>query len=31
VRGVSSGQMPHFGNMLTPEQIRAITDYERGL
>jgi mono/diheme cytochrome c family protein len=31
VRGISSGRMPHFGSMLTPEQIRAIVDYERGL
>ena len=30
-RGVSSGRMPHFSDMLTAEQIRAIVDYERGL
>jgi mono/diheme cytochrome c family protein len=31
VRGVSHGIMPHFENMLTPEQIQAVVDYERGL
>lgn len=31
VRGVSSGRMPHFGDMLSPEQIQAIVDYERSL
>lgn len=31
VRGISSGRMPHFGEMLTPEQIQAIVDYERSL
>ncbi len=31
VRGISKGVMPHFENMLTPEQIQAIVDYERGL
>jgi mono/diheme cytochrome c family protein len=31
VRGISSGRMAHFGSMLTPEQIQAIVDYERGL
>lgn len=31
VRGVSKGAMPFFGNMLTPEQIKAVVDYERGL
>lgn len=30
-RGISKGVMPHFGNMLTPEQIQAIVDYERSL
>lgn len=30
-RGISSGRMPHFGDMLTDEQIRAIVDYERTL
>lgn len=30
-RGISSGRMPHFGNVLTKEQIQAIVDYERGL
>jgi mono/diheme cytochrome c family protein len=31
VRGISSGRMPHFGKMLTPDQITAIVDYERSL
>ena len=30
-RGIASGRMPYFGNMLTPEQIQAVVDYERGL
>lgn len=30
-RGVSSGRMPHFENMLTPEQIAAVVAYERSL
>ena len=31
VRGISKGAMPHFSGMLSPEQIQAIVDYERGL
>jgi mono/diheme cytochrome c family protein len=31
VRGVSHGIMPHFGDLLTPEQIKAVVDYERSL
>ena len=31
VRGVSEGVMPYFENMLTPEQIQAVVDYERTL
>lgn len=31
VRGISSGRMAHFGDILTKEQIKAIVDYERGL
>ncbi len=31
VGGFSDGNMPYFGQVLTPEQIRAIVDYERGL
>ena len=31
VRGISSGRMPHFGQVLTREQIEAIIEYERGL
>ena len=31
VRGVSHGIMPHFSQMLTPEQIKAVVDYERSL
>jgi mono/diheme cytochrome c family protein len=30
-RGISSGRMPHFGQLLTPKQIEDIVDYERGL
>lgn len=30
-RGISKGAMPHFGDMLTAEQIQAIVDYERRL
>lgn len=30
-RGISDGAMPHFGNLLTAQQIAAIVDYERGL
>jgi mono/diheme cytochrome c family protein len=30
-RGISSGRMPHFGNVLSKEQIQAIVDYERSL
>lgn len=30
-RGVSSGRMPHFENVLTPEQIEAVVAYERSL
>ena len=30
-RGISSGRMPHFGDLLTEDQIRAIVDYERSL
>jgi mono/diheme cytochrome c family protein len=31
VRGISSGRMPHFGNILSADQIRAIVEYERSL
>jgi mono/diheme cytochrome c family protein len=31
VLGYESGGMPFFGNMLTPEQIRAVVEYERSL
>jgi mono/diheme cytochrome c family protein len=31
VRGQSHGLMPHFEDILSPEQIQAIVDYERGL
>ncbi|HUQ62977.1 MAG TPA: c-type cytochrome [Acidimicrobiales bacterium] len=31
VRGQSKGVMPHFGDMLTAEQIKAVVDYERTL
>ncbi len=30
-RGISDGAMPHFGNMLSAQQIAAIVNYERGL
>lgn len=30
-RGISDGAMPHFGNLLTAQQIAAIVDYERSL
>ncbi len=30
-QGQGSGRMPGFGQLLTPEQINAIVDYERGL
>lgn len=30
-RGVGTGRMPGFSRMLTPEQIRAIVEYERSL
>jgi len=30
-RGISSGRMPHFGSVLTKDQIQSIVDYERGL
>ncbi|MDQ3897578.1 MAG: cytochrome c [Actinomycetota bacterium] len=30
-RGMSSGRMPYFGDMLTAEQIKAIVEYERTL
>ena len=30
-RGISSGRMPHFGAVLTKEQIEAIMEYERSL
>jgi mono/diheme cytochrome c family protein len=30
-RGISSGRMPHFGDMLTEDQIKAVVDYERTL
>lgn len=30
-RGISSGRMPHFGQVLTDDQIRAIVEYERSL
>jgi mono/diheme cytochrome c family protein len=30
-RGIASGRMPYFGNMLTEDQIKAIVDYERTL
>ena len=29
IRGISSGRMPHFGAVLTEEQIEAIMAYER--
>ena len=31
VRGISKGVMPHFNEMLSDTQIKAIVDYERGL
>jgi mono/diheme cytochrome c family protein len=31
VRGISSGRMPHFGNILTKQQIDAIIEFERSL
>jgi len=31
IRGISSGRMPHYGNLLTPKQIAEIVDYERSL
>jgi mono/diheme cytochrome c family protein len=31
VRGISSGRMAHFGNILSKKQIDAIIDFERGL
>lgn len=31
IRGISSGRMPHFGAVLTKEQIDAIMEYERSL
>ncbi len=31
VRGISKGVMPHFSQMLSDTQIKAIVDYERGL
>jgi len=31
VRGISSGRMPHFGAVLTKQQIEAIMTYERSL
>ena len=31
VRGISSGRMPYFVNMLTEKQIKAIVAYERSL
>jgi mono/diheme cytochrome c family protein len=31
VRGISSGRMPHFGTILTKDQIDAIVAYERSL
>lgn len=30
-QGISEGVMPFFANILTPEQIEAVVDYERGL
>jgi len=30
-RGISDGAMPHFGNMLSAQQIAEIVDYERSL
>jgi mono/diheme cytochrome c family protein len=31
VRGISSGRMPHFGKILSANQISEIVDYERSL
>lgn len=31
VRGISKGAMPHFKDILTPEQIEAVVAYERSL
>ena len=31
LRGISSGRMPHFGAVLTKDQIEAIMAYERSL
>jgi mono/diheme cytochrome c family protein len=31
IRGISSGRMPHFGKVLTKQQIKAIVEYERSL
>ncbi len=31
IGGFSDGNMPYFGQVLTPEQIQAIVEYERGL
>jgi hypothetical protein len=31
VRGISTGRMPHFGAILTKDQIDAIIRYERNL
>jgi mono/diheme cytochrome c family protein len=31
IRGISSGRMPHFGQVLTDKQIKAIIEYERSL
>jgi len=31
VRGISSGRMPHFGKLLTEDQIRAVVMFERSL
>jgi hypothetical protein len=31
VRGISSGRMPHFGAVLSKQQIEAIMAYERSL
>ncbi len=31
VQGNESGGMPHFGAVLTPEQVRAVVEYERSL
>ena len=31
IRGISSGRMPHFGAVLTKDQIDEIMAYERSL